>query len=217
MEQKKPQESEWKENVAALSIFTVLLLVVVGFFTNWYGLVEQKVEVQRVNVPIESDQILGNLSAPVTIIIFSDFECPFCKVAEGTVRQIKAKYGDDVTLVFKHFPLTAIHPNAYGAALSSECAHEQGKFWEYHDMLFGAQSFNNESFYKFANDLNLNATMFNECLSSKRYAFNVEKDLRVGMSVGVSGTPAFFINGIPLVGAQPFAEFTKVIDEELTK
>ena len=210
-------KSERVENIVALAIFAVLVLVVVGLFTNWYGLAGSKVNSdQRINVPLENDPIKGNISAPVKIVIFSDFECPFCKVGEARIESIYEKYQGQVVLIFKNFPLTKVHPDAFKSALAAECANEQGKFWEYHTILFNHNTaLSNADLKAYAKELGLDEASFNECLDSERYSYSVQKDMTVGEQVGVTGTPAFFINGIPVVGAQPEPEFVKIIEAEL--
>jgi len=164
------------------------------------------------------DAVLGNKNAPITIIEFSDFECPFCgRFFNQTLPSIKEKYIDTgkVKLVYRDFPLS-FHPNAQKAAEAAECAGEQNKFWEMHDILFEkGVSGGINSFKQYAKDLGLDTTKFNSCLDSGRYTNEVQKDFQDGQSYGVSGTPTFFINGIEVVGAQPFGVFQQIIDAEL--
>lgn len=172
--------------------------------------------VQKVNVPISPDDpIKGNLEAKVTIVEFSDFQCPFCGRVEPTLKQIFQTYGDQVRLVYKHYPLPS-HQYAQGAAQASLCAKEQGKFWEYHDLLFENQEkLTVSDLKKYAQELGLKQDQFNSCLDSKKYQSQIGADLRAGQAAGVSGTPAFFINGQLVSGAQPFENFKAVIDQEL--
>ena len=157
----------------------------------------------------------GPENAPVTIVEFSDFQCPFCTRAVGTVEQVMQAYPDKVRLVFRHFPLE-MHKEAPKAAEAAMCANEQGKFWEYHDTLFqNQQALSVENLKTYAGNLKLDEKKFAECLDSGRMAAVVKADMEAGSKVGVTGTPAFFINGVMLSGAQPFEEFKKVIDEEL--
>jgi protein-disulfide isomerase len=157
----------------------------------------------------------GGAKAPVTIITFSDYECPFCKRGEDTVAKVMSTYGDKIRLVFRDYPLP-MHSNARPAAEAANCAHQQGKFWEYHDKLFNNQSKLQESDFKaYAKELGLDEAKFAKCLSEKPYTAAIDKDLADGAKVGVSGTPAFFINGRMLSGAQPFEAFKEIIDDEL--
>ncbi|XXF80390.1 thioredoxin domain-containing protein [Myxococcaceae bacterium GXIMD 01537] len=170
--------------------------------------------VQRQNVAATGPS-KGPANAPITIVEFSDFECPFCSRAIGTVDEVVKKYGDKVRLVFRQFPLS-FHPHAQKAAEAALCANDQGKFWEYHDVLFQNQkALEVENLKKYAADLKLDTAKFNACLDSNEKAATVKADMDEGQKAGVTGTPAFFINGVPLSGAVPAEEFTAVIDAEL--
>jgi predicted DsbA family dithiol-disulfide isomerase len=167
--------------------------------------------------PVRADggPALGPPGAPIEMIEFADFECPFCQRAHPTVKQLIAAYGSRVRLVYRHFPLQQ-HPNARPAAEASLCANEQGKFWEYHDKLFGDPTrLSAADLKRSAVDLGLDAERFNACFDSGRVRSVVEADLQAGIAAGVTGTPAFFINGREIVGAPPIDEFKRVIDEEL--
>ena len=165
------------------------------------------------------DHILGNPSAKVTIIEYSDFECPFCgKMFAETIPKLKENFikNGDVKFIYRHFPLRSIHADAQKAAEASECAGEQGKFWEYHDIVFGKQNLLGiESFKSWAKELGLNSGQFDSCLDSGKYEERVEKDYSDGITLGVNGTPATFINGKLISGAVPYEEFEKIIREEL--
>jgi protein-disulfide isomerase len=154
--------------------------------------------------------------APVTIIAFSDYECPFCKKAEDTVAQVLKAYPNDVRYVHRDFPLP-FHANAGPAAEAARCAGDQGKFWEYHDKVFHAADLTTPSLQQIATDLQLDRTKFDECLSGGTYKDEVAADMEAGSQVGVSGTPAFFINGRMISGAQPFERFKEIIDAELAR
>jgi protein-disulfide isomerase len=158
----------------------------------------------------------GPADAPVTIIEFSDYQCPFCRRAEPTVQEVLDKYEGKVRFVFRHFPLDRIHPQARGASEAAACAAEQGKFWEYHAELFsGDGQLDRPVLDAAAEKTGLDAAAFKTCVDERKTQALVESDVKAGEEAGVSGTPAFFINGIPLRGALPFEEFQKVIDEEL--
>ncbi len=157
----------------------------------------------------------GGAKAPVTIIEFSDYQCPFCKRAESSVDQVMSTYGDKVRLVFRDYPLP-MHPLARPAAEAANCANAQGKFWEYHAKLFANQSaLADDKLKEYAKDLGLDTGKFEQCLAAKPYKAAIDKDIEDGSKVGVNGTPAFFINGRMLSGAQPFDKFKEVIDDEL--
>ena len=172
----------------------------------------------KIQVSIGDDPIKGLKNAPVTIIEFSDFECSFCeRFYTQTLPLIEKDYINTgkVRLIYRDFPLE-IHQNAQKAAEASKCAAEQGKFWEYHDTLFDNQkALDISSLVLYAKELTLNESTFNDCLNSGRMAPKVQKDVNDGLDYGVSGTPTFFINGVELVGAQPYSAFKQVIDKEL--
>ena len=174
-------------------------------------------QVQRYDVPIDDDPILGPENAPITIIEFSDFECPYCRRWHQEVySRLLENYPDQVRIVYRDFPLDSIHPNATPAALAANCAFEQNAFWEYHDQLFGnALGLNAAAYQQYAQDLNLDMASFNECVESDRYLDEVRADLEWASNLGVQSTPTFFINGIALVGAQPYEVFEQVIEKEL--
>jgi protein-disulfide isomerase len=180
-----------------------------------YGF-ESYLEPLRVPVEAAGFPARGPESAPVTIVEFSDFECPYCSRVIPTLEQVVETYGDRVRLVFRQFPLNNIHPNAQKAAEASLCANDQGKFWEMHDLMFKEQrSLELEQLKEKAARLELDVEAFNDCIDSSKYADAIMSDLEAGSQVGVSGTPALFINGRFLSGAQPFEQLAIVIDEEL--
>jgi protein-disulfide isomerase len=157
----------------------------------------------------------GPKDAPIELIEFSDFQCPFCQRANPTVEQVLKTYGNRIHFVYRHYPLPN-HPNARPAAEAAACAGDQGHFWEYHDQLFAnATRLTDADLKQHAVTAGLDASKFNACLDSHKFKGEVDKDVAEGAEAGVSGTPAFFINGRALEGAQPFEAFKRVIDEEL--
>lgn len=168
-----------------------------------------------------SDRVKGPENAPVTIIEFSDFQCPYCKIASETMKQVLAAYPDKVRLVYKHLPISG-HTNAVFAAEAAECAGDQNKFWEMSDLIFANQESLNkgtpeqykDSVNKYASQLSLNTKDFESCLSANKYKAKVEADAALADSYGVTGTPAFFING-KLAGGGTLDQFKAVIDEQL--
>ncbi len=172
-----------------------------------------------VNVSADDDPAWGPANAAVTVIEFSDFQCPYCaRFHQQTEAQIRSTYGDKIRFVYRDLPLTSIHQFAQGAAEASECAYEQGKFWEYHDLLFDNQTALQVSDLKsYAGRLGLDQAQFDACVDSHKYADEVNKDAQDGAAAGVQGTPSFFINGHPLRGAQPFSAFQQLIDAALAE
>jgi protein-disulfide isomerase len=159
----------------------------------------------------------GPKDAKVTIVTFSEFECPFCSRVNPTLQQVQDTYGKDVRLVFRHLPL-AFHQNAVPAAEASMAAHEQGKFWEFHDKAFANQrALNRENYEKWAQEIGLDMNKFKAALDTGKFRARVDMDKQAADKVGARGTPASFINGKLVSGAQPFENFKRVIDEELKR
>ena len=179
--------------------------------------VEVRLEPFRLEVGTGEGPVRGNAAALVTIVEFSDFQCPFCVRARPALKRVRDVYGDEVRFAFRHFPL-AFHEHAQKAGEAASCAGEQDRFWEMHDRLWANSSkLRPADLKEHATALGLDSEAFTRCLDSGRYASLVEEDAREGARLGVSGTPAFFINGRPLVGAQPFEAFARVIDDELER
>lgn len=170
-----------------------------------------------VDVSVDDDPARGPEDAAVTIIEFSDFQCPYCgRFFQQTLPQLMAQYGDRIRFVYRDFPLDQIHPFARGAAIAAECADDQGKFWEYHDLLFSnQQALSGADLKSYADRLGLDTEAFAACVDDSRYNDEVNADLRDGLQAGVTGTPTFFINGRRVVGAQPLQTFQAIIDELL--
>jgi protein-disulfide isomerase len=172
----------------------------------------------RVEVGADPARVRGNANAPVMIVEFADFSCPYCKKAEASLKEVLAKYPGKVSLSFRDYPLRDIHPQAELAAEAARCAGEQGRFWEYHDLLYGgSDQHDRDNLVVNARVLQLDEKRFDTCLDSGKYKPEIDKDLQDGARAGVTGTPGFFIDGIFLDGAQPPAAFDKIIDEKLSK
>ena len=215
-EKKEGGKSEKTENIVAIAIFVLLIIVGMAIFTKGFGLFEESDDSVRISVPLGKDPFTGNTNASVVIIAFSGYECPFCAKAEETMQAILEKYENDVVYIFKDFPLTKIHPNAQNASLAAECAKEHDKFWDYHNYLYEHNNQLSAAYLiEYAGELGLDTEEFKECLETQRYKKEVDKDIQTGRQVGVTGTPTFFINGIKVVGAKPESEFTKIINSEL--
>jgi protein-disulfide isomerase len=178
-----------------------------------------KVLLEPYRVPVEVGRApaRGNPAAPVTVVEFSDFQCSYCVRARPTVSRVREVYGDRIRWVFRHFPLD-FHAQAEKAGEAAACAGEQGRFWEMHDLLWANTSkLQVPDLKAHAATLGIDTASFDQCLDSGRHAGLVQADLEAGQGYGVSGTPAFFVNGRPLVGAQPFEAFAQVIDDELQR
>lgn len=170
----------------------------------------------RLEVSADDDAVLGPEDAPVTIIEFSDFNCPYCKrFHHETFGPLLERYPDQIRFVYRDFPVVG----GFEAAQAAECAGEQGDYWGFHDALFNSEgvAIDRDLYQVVAEELGLDAEALIACLDEGRYAAEVEADARYAGGLGVNGTPTFFINGIPIVGAQPLTVFTQIIDAELAE
>ena len=172
-------------------------------------------EPPRQKVAVAGSPAKGSASAPIELVEFSDFQCPYCLRALPTVNQVLSAYGDRIHFVYRNYPLPN-HPDARPAAEAAQCAAEQGQFWQYYDRLFADQTkLSGESLKQSAAAIGLDTGRFGACVDTHKYKDRVDTDIKEGNEAGVSGTPAFFINGRLLSGAQPFDAFKRLIDEEL--
>jgi predicted DsbA family dithiol-disulfide isomerase len=170
----------------------------------------------KVEVAIDTSRVRGDPRAPVTIVEFSDFQCPFCQRIQPTLLEILARYPGKVRLAYRDYPLSQIHPRAQKAAEAARCAGEQGKFWEYHDMLYADVSkLADADLAAHARGLEIDEAKFGACLESGRHSAGVDQDQKDGVNAGVNGTPAFLVNGVMLEGAQPITAFESIIESEL--
>jgi protein-disulfide isomerase len=170
----------------------------------------------RHTVAADPARLRGNPEAPITIVEFSDFQCPFCYQAYWTIKNVLAKYEGKVKLSYRDMPLTGEEADPNGTAAASRCALEQGKFWEYHDLLFENQDdIGPRVFREYAEDLKLDVPKFDACLESGKFRAAIVADFREGLTLGITGTPYFFINGIPVNGALPQPVFEEIIENEL--
>ena len=173
-------------------------------------------DVQRYDVPVDDDPQLGSANAAITIIEFSDYECPYCRRWHAEVfLRLREEYGDKIRFVYRDFPLSSIHPNAEPAAQAANCAYEQGAFWQYHDLLFSGEDLSEETYLLYAQELGLDLKDFQACIASGRTSPEIQADYEYASKLGVRSTPTFFINGLPVVGAQPYDVFQQVIEQEL--
>jgi protein-disulfide isomerase len=160
--------------------------------------------------------VKGSSKPAVTIVEFSDFECPYCNAVQRTLKQVLENYGSDVRLVFKHLPLEG-HRNSLPAARAAYCAAEQDRFWQFHDVLFGAKELSPAVFTQIANDLGLGVAKFQACLDSEESRAAIVKDLETARLFRIESTPSFIVNGKLIQGALSFADFQKIIEQELSQ
>jgi len=179
---------------------------------------DQSLDPDRVvPVPLGSSPRRGSDAAPVTIVVFGDFECPFCARGHEVMEELRKHYGNDLRLVYKHAPLS-FHSHAYVASRAAVAAHAQGKFWEFHDALYARRArFDSDDLQEIARSVGLNMKTFRRSMDSLELDAAIEADQALAMSLGVSGTPAFFVNGRPVNGAQPELVFRLLIEEELER
>jgi protein-disulfide isomerase len=207
-------------------LISVAIIYSNGGFNNNLANIKDSLE-PRKTVSVDDDPYLGKKNAPITMIEFSDFQCPFCRSFwRDTLPLIKSEFIDTGKLkfVYRDFPLS-FHEGAMPAAQATECAKDQDKYWEMHDKIFeeqakkgsGTISFNNSDLKKWAGEIGLKMDLFNSCFDSGKYVEEIRKDMEDGQAAGVTGTPAFFINGRLVVGAQPYSVFKNIIEEELSK
>jgi protein-disulfide isomerase len=168
----------------------------------------------KAQVSFDSARLRGDPKAPITIVEFSDFQCPYCRKAEPAVKELLAKH-PEVRFAYRDFPLRDIHPQAQAAAEAARCAQEQGKFWEFHDALFASEKLDHDAYLEMARSVGLDQKQFEGCVASGKYKDPIEKDLQDGTQAGVNGTPGFFVNGIALSGNQPVSAFEKIIADEM--
>ena len=183
---------------------------------------EAKVEVAlqppRIDLDLSTGVAAGPENAPITLVEFSDYQCPFCARSQAAVDQVLKTYEGKVRHVYMDFPLAQIHPLAMPASVASRCAGEQGKYWEYHRLLFERQKEISEAkLAEWGKELGLDAAKFEECRGSKKFDEAIKKSIVEGRKAGISGTPGFFVNGVPIKGAQPFEVFRARIEDELSR
>jgi len=200
-------------------VLIILMLLFVSLLDTFFPIPQTPLAQDGTRLGLNSQQLNEQFfsDAPVTIVEFSDFQCPYCASQQPILKKIKRAYGDQVNILYKHIPLP-IHPFAQRAAEASECARDQDKFWEYHDLLFDQQdSISEVLFSQLAQQLGLSISQFNQCLASGAKKSVVQTDLAEAQSLMISGTPTFFINGQRFVGVQSYEELQQIIDQALAK
>lgn len=227
--EKKIASQKGKEINAFVVIIAFALGLAIGYLIWGASTQPSDAQVLDVEAPTEPALVLdiptegfpseGPDDAPIVIVEFSDFECPFCtKWHNETYLPLREKYPDEIKLVYRNFPLTGLHANAYLAAEAAMCAGDQERYWDYHEALFESKlGMGADAFKAYAAELGLDTATFNECLDSRKYKDFVKEDMAYAASIGVQSTPTFYINGKPVIGAQPLAVFEQIIQAELAK
>jgi protein-disulfide isomerase len=170
----------------------------------------------RYDIPVEGYPSHGPEDAPITIVEFSDFQCPFCRrFHDETYQALLDAYPGQIRFVYRNLPLTSIHPAAMPAAVASLCANDQGKYWEFHDKLFSSETLDEPTYIQYATDLELDVDTFTACLSDGSHDEFIQQDMDFAINLGIQSTPTFFVNGLAIVGAQPLTNFTRLIDQDL--
>lgn len=170
----------------------------------------------RYDIPTEGYPSFGPDDAPITIVEFSDFQCPFCRrFHDDTYQALLDAYPGQIRFVYRNLPLTSIHPSAMPAAVASLCANDQNMYWEFHEKLFSSETLDEATYIQYATDLGIDVDQFTACLSSGKHDEFIQADINFSLDLGVQSTPTFFVNGLAIVGAQPLANFSQLIDKEL--
>jgi len=170
----------------------------------------------RYEIASEGFPSIGPEDAPITIVEFSDYQCPFClRWHEQVYEPLLNAYPGKIRLVYRHFPLTSIHPDAFPAAEAAMCAGDQNAYWQFHEKLFSSSALGSNVYSQYAQELGLDMTAFESCITEQKFKEAVQADLDFAVDLGVRSTPTFFINGLAIVGAQPLDIFKQVIDKEL--
>jgi len=173
-------------------------------------------QVIRYDIPTEGYPSIGPDDAPITIVEFSDFQCPFCRrFHDETYQDLLNAYPGQIRFVYRNLPLTSIHPDAMPSAVASLCANDQNAYWDYHGKLFSSDALGRDIYIQYATDLSLNVEEFTACLDSDKHDAFIDEDMNFALDLGVQSTPTFFINGLAIVGAQPLSAFQQIIDQEL--
>lgn len=171
---------------------------------------------KRYEIPTDGYPSLGPDDAEITIVEFSDFQCPFCRRFHAeTYQALLDAYPGQIRFVYRNLPLTSIHPNAMPAAIASLCANDQNAYWDYHAKLFSNETLDEATYIQYASDLGMDLDKFTACLSDGSHDAFIQEDMQFALDLGVQSTPTFFVNGLAIVGAQPLENFQQIIDKEL--
>ena len=215
---------KWYNRWWGIVFLLVLVVVILGLAIFIYNLVyylekggnENTNSIISKNVTIETtdDPATGAANPLITIVEFGDFQCPYCKEEAPIIIRVVLQYSKEVKLIFRDFPISAVHPDAMGAALAADCAYEQGKFWEYHDLLYQNQDdLSIQNLLVMAKSLGLDFDKFSTCLANRKYENEIQNDLLDGVKLEITGTPTFFINGYKVQGVISYPTWVDLIEK----
>ena len=215
---------KWYNRWWGIIFLLILVVLVLGTAIFIYNLVYflEKGEDQNVNGSLSKNIVIETTDDPaigaekplITIVEFGDFQCPFCREEAPIIRKVLLEYNSEIKLIFRDFPISASHPDAVGSALAANCANEQGKFWEYHDLLYQNQdNLSIENLLVMANGLGVDFEKFSQCLGDRKYENEIQNDLLDGIKLGITGTPTFFINGFKVQGVVSYATWVDLIEK----
>jgi protein-disulfide isomerase len=213
---KTPARKKSKFDIASIAVLFLPVAFLLGIGAGYLLWGSSAASAGTFN-PVDDDPALGPKNAPVTIVEFSDYQCPACRAWYDQIyRQLMTEYEGKIRFVYRDFPLTSIHPGAQPAAEAANCANDQDKYWEFHNALFSGQyNLDRNGFLQIASDLALDTNSFTACIDSGKYASEVLADLQDGINLGVDATPTFYINGFKVVGVPSYASFKNVVDQML--
>jgi protein-disulfide isomerase len=215
---------KWYNRWWGIVFLLILVSVILGTAIFIYNLVYflEKGEDQNANSPLNKnvsietadDPAMGAETPLITIVEFADFQCPYCKEEAPILRKVLLDYNNEIKVIFRDFPISASHSDAVAAALAANCANEQGKFWDYHDLLFQSQdNLTIENLLIMANGLGVDFDKFSQCLGDRKFENEIQNDLLDGIKLGITGTPTFFINGFKIEGVISYASWVDLIEK----
>lgn len=198
------------------------VIALLAFLYAAWALTSTPAKDEQVRIQLsKNERITGNEDAKITLVEYSDFQCPACKAFHPVVKELVRKYAQDIRLVYRHFPLTQVHKNSHAASLAAEAANMQGKFFEYHDMLFdnqdtwGPESDPTKSFVGYAKDLKLDTKKFEVDMKSPAAEAKIKEDGETGLKAAVNATPTFILNGVKLTNLQSFSDLESAIKDQI--
>lgn len=211
--------NRWWGIVFLLVLVTVFLALAIFIYNLVYYLENgdenpDNIITQNITIETTDDPAVGSENPIITIVEFADFQCPYCQEEAPILRRILLEYNDEVKVIFRDFPISAVHPDAMAAALAANCANEQNKFWDYHDLLYQNQDdLSLENLLLMANQVVDDFDQFSQCLANRKYENEIQNDLLDGIKLGLTGTPTFFVNGYKIQGVITYMTWVDLIEK----